>query len=243
MSRRQQYLSEIVLKRETIESFTKYPFSIPAVAQLETLQLHPNVTFFVGENGTGKSTLLEAIAIAFGLNPEGGSKHFMFSTANSHSLLHAYLLLRKGFLSPRDSYFLRAESFYNVATQVDELQVGDGYGNQSLHMRSHGESFMTVFTTRFKGKGLYLLDEPEAALSPMRQLSFVSRLHQLVRKHSQFIIATHSPILLAYPKAWIYLFDETGIRRIAYEETEHFQTMQYFFNHYQIMLEELMREE
>lgn len=242
LNKRQQYLSEIVLKRGTIESFAAYPFSIPAIACLNTLQLHPKVTFFVGENGTGKSTLLEAVAIAFGLNPEGGSKHFTFSTEDSHSPLHSFLLLRKGFLSPRDSYFLRAESFYNVATQIDALQVREGYGNQSLHAKSHGESFMTLFTTRFKGKGLYLLDEPEAALSPMRQLSFISRLHQLVNQNSQFIIATHSPVLLAYPQAWIYLFDDKGMHKIAYEDTEHFQTMQYFFNHYQMMLKELMKE-
>lgn len=238
---RQQFLSEIVLRRELVSDFTRYPFDIPAVARLETLALHPRATFFVGENGAGKSTLLEAIAVAFGLNPEGGSKHFTFSTRDSHADLHRYLLLRKGVRYPRDTYFLRAESFYNVATTVDALDVKEGYGFSSLHEKSHGEAFMTLFMTRFKGRGLYLLDEPEAALSPTRQLSLISRLHELVSQGSQFVVATHSPLLLAYPDAWIYLFDEKGIRRVAYEETEHFIATKYFLNNYARMLEELMR--
>lgn len=239
---RRQFLSEVVLRREQVADFTRYPFDIPAVARLETLALHPQVTFFVGENGAGKSTLLEAIAVAFGLNPEGGSKHFTFSTKDSHSGLHQYLLLRKGVRYPRDTYFLRAESFYNVATTIDTLHVKAGYGNQSLHEQSHGEAFMTLFLTRLTG-GFYLFDEPEAALSPMRQLSLISRLHQLAAQGSQFIIATHSPLLLAYPNAWIYQFGAEGIQRVAYEETEHFITTKYFINNYTGMLRELMLPE
>lgn len=240
VAERQQFLSEIVLRRESVADFARYPFDIPAVNHLNTLALHPRATFFIGENGAGKSTLLEAIAVAFGLNPEGGSKHFAFSTKDSHSQLHRCLLLRKGVRYPRDTYFLRAESFYNVATTVDALDVKEGYGYTSLHEKSHGESFMTLFMTRFKGNGLYLLDEPEAALSPMRQLSLISRLHDLATQGSQFIVATHSPLLMAYPDAWIYLFDAQGIRRVAYEETEHYITTKYFLNNYGRMLKTLM---
>lgn len=232
---------EISLKRDSITSFDNYPFSIPAIAKLNEIELHPNVTFFVGENGAGKSTLIEAIAIAFGLNPEGGSKHFNFSTEDSHSELHKYMILRKGIQRPKDAYFLRAESFYNVATNIEDLGVGYVYGEQSLHNQSHGESFMSLFLNRFLGKGFYILDEPEAALSPMRQFSLISRIHQLVSDHSQFIIATHSPILLSYPHSYIYNIGDNGINRVAYEDTEHFTMSKYFFNNYKKMLNELMK--
>lgn len=236
-----QYVSEISLKKENIPSYKDYPFSIPAVSKLDSLALHPNVTFLIGENGAGKSTLLEAIAIAYGLNPEGGSKHFTFSTKESHSALHEHIVLCKGVKRPRDSFFLRAESFYNVATNVDDLGVGREYGEHSLHEQSHGESFMSLFLNRFRGKGFYLLDEPEAALSPMRQLSFISRLHQLVADNSQFIIATHSPIILSYPDSYIYNIDENGIHKIAYEQTDHFMINKHFFNNYNVILKELMQ--
>lgn len=236
-----QYILEVALNRAKVASFNEYPFSIPAIVKLNEIELHPNVTFFVGENGSGKSTLIEAIAVAFGLNPEGGSKHFTFSTENSHSELHRYLVLRKGIKRPRDSYFLRAESFYNVATNIEELGIGYVYSNKSLHHQSHGESFMSLFLHRFLGKGLYILDEPEAALSPMRQLSLISRIHELASNNSQFIIATHSPMLLSYPNSYIYNIDNNGINRIAYEDTEHFTITKNFFNHYKIMLNELMK--
>lgn len=232
---------EIALNREKIPSFEEYPFSMPAVEKLNKIKLHPNVTFFIGENGAGKSTLIEAIAVAFGFNPEGGSKNFNFSTEASHSELHNYMILRKGIRKPKDAYFLRAESFYNVATNINDLGVGDAYGRRSLHEQSHGESFMSLFLNRFFGKGLYILDEPEAALSPMRQFSLISRIHQLVSNHSQFIIATHSPILLSYPHSYIYHIDDNGIKRVAYEDTEHFTISKYFFNNYKNMLDELMK--
>jgi predicted ATPase len=239
---RLQYVLEISLNRASIPSFDKYPFSIPAIASLDEIELHPGVTFFIGENGSGKSTLIEAVAIAFGLNPEGGSKHFTFATEESHSELYKYITLRKGVQRPRDAYFLRAESFYNVATNINELGVGAVYGRQPLHQQSHGEAFMSLFLNRFRGKGLYILDEPEAALSPVRQFSLISRIHQLVAKNSQFIIATHSPILLAYPNSYIYHIDgATGIRRMAYEATEHFRMTKYFLNNYHSMLNELMK--
>jgi predicted ATPase len=236
-----QYVSEILLKKENILSYKDYPFSIPAVSKLDSLALHPKVTFLIGENGAGKSTLLEAIAIAFGFNPEGGSKHFTFSTRESHSSLHEHIVLCRGVKRPRDSFFLRAESFYNVATNVDDLGVGEVYGEHSLHEQSHGESFMSLFLNRFKGKGFYILDEPEAALSPMRQLSFISRLHQLAADDSQFIIATHSPIILSYPNSWIYNIDESGLHKIAYEQTDHFMIHKHFFNNHNAILKELMQ--
>lgn len=230
-----QFIFHLALQRDKVESFERYPFNLPAVKTLDRLELHPKVTFFVGENGSGKSTLLEALAVSMGFNPEGGSRNFNFGTRASHSVLHEYLRVAKGVKRPRDGYFLRAESFFNVATEIERLDEGPGgppvigsYGGHSLHEQSHGESFLTLLTERFGGRGLYILDEPEAALSPQRQLDAVERLHALVRQGSQFVIATHSPILMAYPDAWIYRFDADGIHRVGYEDTEHFRVMRGF---------------
>jgi predicted ATPase len=203
-------------------SFDVYPFCLPAVKELGTLKLHPKVTFIMGENGSGKSTLLEAITTSWGFNPEGGTKNFNFGTRRSHSELHESLTLVRGIKRAKDGFFLRAESFFNVATEIDALGVADSYGGRSLHEQSHGESFFALMTNRFGGNGLYILDEPEAALSPSRQLAMLVRMHELIGKNSQFIIATHSPILMAYPDADIYQIDESGLVRTAYEETEHF---------------------
>jgi predicted ATPase len=238
-----QYIVEVGLRREKVESFDEYPFSLAAVRTLEMLKLHPAVTFFVGENGSGKSTLLEAIAVAFGFNAEGGSKNFNFGTRESHSELHRYLRVGRGVRRPRDGFFLRAESFYNLATEVENLSVGRSYGEHSLHEQSHGESFLALMVNRFFGEGLYLLDEPEAALSPSRQLSVITRINDLVRKKSQFIIATHSPILMAYPNAYIYAFSQKGIRRVAYEDTEHFRITRDFLANPQRMLRILLEPE
>ncbi|NMV40901.1 AAA family ATPase [Ralstonia insidiosa] len=243
-----QFVSHVTLRRDTITTFDAYPFNLPAVRALDTLTLHPKMTFLVGENGSGKSTLMEAMAVAMGFNAEGGSRNFNFSTHASHSELYNHLRIAKGFRKPRTEFFLRAESFFNVATNIQRMDEEPGpggsviasYGGKSLHAQSHGESFMALLMHRFGGNGLYLLDEPEAALSPQRQLAVLARMHALVRQESQFIIATHSPILMAYPDAYIYQCDGDGIRRIAYEETEHFQVTRDFLAHPQRMLNMLL---
>lgn len=244
----EQYIREVKLRRDRIPSFDAYPFALPAVRNLHTLPLHPAVTFIVGENGSGKSTLLEAIAIAWGFNPEGGTKNFRFQTRVSHSSLHEALTLVKNIRRPKDGFFLRAESFFNVATEIEQLDEGPGgppiinsYGGKSLHEQSHGESFFALMMNRFGGHGFYVLDEPEAALSPSRQLAMISRLHQLVQSQSQFIIATHSPMLMAYPNAWIYQITAQGIERVSYRETEHYVIAKRFLNDPQGVLESLLR--
>src|SRR4051794_529030 len=204
------------LLRDGIASFEAYPFCLPAVRHLDVLPFHPKVTFLVGENGSGKSTLLEAVAVASGLNPEGGSRNFQFTTRDSVSPLHEAVRLVKGIRQPRDSFFLRSESFFNVATEVERLddperKLVKQYGGTSLHEQSHGESFMALFQNRFRGNGLYILDEPEAALSPTRQMGFLAVVHDLILRGSQFVIATHSPIIMAYPDSWIYVLEQDGI--------------------------------
>jgi predicted ATPase len=219
-----------------------YPFGLPAVRYLDELTFHPKVTFLVGENGAGKSTLMEALAVAWGFNPEGGSQNFNFTTRASHSELHNFVRPVRSAKRPKDGFFLRAESLFNVATQVDDLGVS-GYGDRSLHEQSHGESFLALMDHRFRGEGLYILDEPEAALSPNRQLTFLVRMHELIGQRSQFIIATHSPIILAYPDAWIYQASPHGLERIDYEDTDHFQVTRGFLNHRQTMLDTLLTED
>lgn len=224
------YLRSVHLTQEVDN--TAYPFSIPAVAQLNDLQFHEDVTFFVGENGSGKSTILEALALGMGFGAQGGTKNLRIDDAGGVSGLHEYLKLKKSYQAPSDAYFLRAESFYNVASHMDELGYLKGYGGRSLHRQSHGESFMATLVNKFSGNGLYLLDEPEAALSPSRQLAALVRIHDLVRNGSQFIIATHSPILLAFPSAKIVHFDEHGLHEIKYEDTEHYSVTRDFLNNY-----------
>lgn len=241
------FLTRVSLKEDDIESFDNYPLSLPFLETFDGLNFHPSVTFIVGENGCGKSTLLEGLAVAWGFNPEGGSINFSFNTVETHSNLDKYLRIARGLKKPRGGFFLRAESFYNVASEVDRLSEEQGgesfidyYGGKSLHEQSHGESFFSLFMHRFKGNGLYILDEPEAALSPDRQLSFLVRLHELVEKGSQFIIATHSPILMSYPNAEIHQILENELQLTDYEDTAHFQTTQNFLNNHILMIKNLV---
>ena len=247
--RARNFLIAARLLRDRVASFDEYPFNIPAIGNFTELDFEQPVTFFIGENGSGKSTLLEAIAVASGLNPEGGSRNFNFATRASHSGLKDYLRLVRSPRRARDSYFLRAESYFNVATQIEKLDEGGGgppiinsYGGKSLHEQSHGESFFALFMNRLGGDGLYVFDEPEAALSPSRQLAFLSRLHQLVRQGSQFLIATHSPILMAYPQATIYSLDGGAPGLVPYRETEHYQVTRNFLTCTGQMLDVLLND-
>jgi predicted ATPase len=217
-----------------------YPFALPAARGWDRLFFHPKVTYFVGENGSGKSTLIEAIAAAFGLNPEGGSRDHRFATRTTHSSLHNYVRMVKAPRRARDAFFLRAESFYTFSSFIDDEGNPDRMGGHKLHQLSHGQSFSALIENRFQGNGLYILDEPEAALSPNRQLAFLSRLHELIGQKSQFIIATHSPIILAYPHATIYELTESGVAKTAYEDLEHVQVTRSFLNRTEVFLETLL---
>jgi predicted ATPase len=242
------FLLGLSLQRDEVPSFDAYPFNIPTIGALRELRFDHPVTFLIGENGSGKSTLLEAIAVAWGLNAEGGSRNFNFATRVSHSGLNKYLRLTRGVRRALDAYFLRAESYYNVATQIEALDEEPGggpkiigwYGGKSLHEQSHGESFFALFMNRLGAEGFFILDEPEAALSPNRQLAFLSRMHDLVRRGSQFVIATHSPILMAYPDAAIYQLGDGPPRLVEYRDTEHFTVTRNFLTRTDQMLAVLL---
>lgn len=217
-----------------------YLRGIPAISGLSELSFQNNVTFFVGENGSGKSTLLEAIAVCYGFNPEGGTKNYRFSTYDSHSELCDAMTLVKGVGKPGWGYFLRAESFYNVATAEDQYSRQIGGRPQFFHEKSHGESFLALAQSQFRGRGLYLLDEPEAALSPQRQLTLLVEIAQSVKAGGQFIIVTHSPILLGLPDAQILSFDNGPLHPIAYEETDSYQITKLFLENREQMLARLL---
>lgn len=238
------YIRQVRLK-EKPSGLEDYITALPLIRQLEALKLDRPVTFLVGENGSGKSTLLEAIALAAGFNAEGGSRNFRFATQNTHSQLYRNLILVRGAKRPRDGYFLRAESFYNLASEIDRMDselpgLTESYGGRSLHRQSHGESFLSLMLNRFGGQGLYLLDEPEAALSPSRQLSALVAFQWLVEHQSQLIIATHSPILMAYPEARIFQLDEQGLGQVEYRQTEHYQLTRRFLENPEKMLHYLL---
>ena len=231
----EQYISRISFDGKLDEN--SYLNDLPIIRFLShnNIELNSPVTFFVGENGTGKSTLLEAIAVAYGFNAEGGTKNFTFSTKKTHSELCEHITLSKKAF-PKDGFFLRAESMYNVATHIDEVDAVRSYGGVSLHEQSHGESFLAVVHNRFKGQGLYILDEPEAALSPMRILALMKEMDWLVKNGSQFIISTHSPILMTFPGARIFELTTDGINEVDYRETEHYRTTKDFLNDPERML-------
>lgn len=234
-----QFIRSVSINWDKI-SPDSYLRSIPALSGIEEIEFDHPVTFFVGENGTGKSTLLEAIAVAYGFNPEGGTRNYNFSTYNSHSELCDAVRLSRGARRPVYGYFLRAESFYNVATMEDEYSRGPGGVPQHFHERSHGESFLALAQNSFRENGIYLLDEPEAALSPQRQLTLLMEIHRCAQGGAQFLIASHSPILLGFPGAQILSFDDGAPHPCAYEDTDSFQVTEVFINHREQILRRLL---
>jgi predicted ATPase len=219
------FLLHLELQREKVADWGAFPFNIPAIAQLGRLDLSAPVTFFVGENGSGKSTLIEAIAMRAGFGAAGGTKNFNVSHRVSESCLHEFLRIARGPRRESAGFFLRAETMFNVSTEAEQYA---SYGWANLHEMSHGEAFLWVAMHKFPNGGLFILDEPEAALSPQRQLALMLRIRQLIHTGSQFIISTHSPILLAYPEAIIYALDREGIHRTRYEDTEHYAVTRAF---------------
>lgn len=233
------FIGRVLMNPSRIRDASHYAYALPALRGFASLDLHPAVTFFVGENGSGKSTLLEAIAVANRINPEGGSRNLNFRTRDSHSDLHHALVMRRYTGLVPDAWFLRGESFYNVASAIDDTGAEEYYGGSSLHARSHGEAFMDVVENRMD-QGLYLMDEPESALSPQRQLELLIHLRRMIDQGSQLIIATHSPILMAYPDAAIYRFGDGGIEAVDYRETEHYLVTKTFLDNPDRMLGHLL---
>jgi predicted ATPase len=232
------FLQKIRIDWDSVDP-DSYLNGIPAIRSMEELTFHAPVTFFAGENGSGKSTLLEAVAVASGFNPEGGTRNYRFGTRDTHSELNESIRMVRGYRKIPWGYFFRAESFYNVATQEEEYGRESGRSS-GYHLRSHGQSFLALAENSLAKEGLYFLDEPEAALSPQRQMSFLVQLKRSVQAGSQFIIATHSPILLAYPGAEILSFDGGTIHPCTYEDTDSYQLMRMFLDHRTRMLEQLL---
>lgn len=234
------YIQSLSIDWNRIEE-NSYLRKIDALKGLEELIFEKNIAFLVGENGSGKSTLLEALAVAYGFNPEGGTKNYFFSTYDSHSRLHEALKVSKGYRKAKWGYFLRAESFYNVATKEEEYADLE-HPSEKYHEKSHGESFLALVQNQLRANGLYMFDEPEAALSPQRQLTLLMEICSCAKQGSQFIIATHSPILLGIPDAQIISFDEGRIHNCKYEDTESYKITEMFINSREILLERLLSE-
>jgi predicted ATPase len=234
----------------SIADRTRYPLDLPALRNVESLPLDPRMTIFVGENGSGKSTLVEGLAVAAGFNAEGGSVNFNFHTQSHPPELATHLRLVRNPTRPRNGFFLRAESFFNVATEIERLDeeggsappIGPAYGPRPLHDVSHGESFLALVMNRFGPGGLYILDEPEAALSPTGCFTLLARIHELANQGSQFIVATHSPIVMSYPGALIYLLTETGPKRMSWDDLDHVRITKEFLNDPAIVLRDLLAE-
>lgn len=237
-------------------NFNQYPFCLPIIKSLKNIHFSKQVTFFVGENGSGKSTIFEAIAHCAGFGPEGGNKNITFKTSQQETYFGSELLAQQMTLSwrakPKTGYFFRAESFFNIANYIDYIarEGGEGpekayapYGGKSLHEQSHGESFLSFFNGRLGSAGFYIFDEPEAALSPQRQLSLMTIIHEMCKNsHTQFIIATHSPLLLAYPGAIIYSCDFGTLKTITYEQTDHYQITKRFLDNPEYYLHHLFKD-
>lgn len=236
-----QFIQRVLINWDKIEA-RSYLRDIAAINGLTTLEFTNPITFFVGENGSGKSTMLEALAIASGFNPEGGTKNYSFSTYDSHSELCNAMRISKGFRQAKWGYFLRAESFYNVATKEEEYSDPE-HPSKKYHEKSHGESFLALVQQQMRPNGLYFLDEPEAALSPQRQLTLLMEIYNSARTGSQFIIVTHSPILLGIPGAEILTFDDENIHSCTYEETDSYQVMEMFLNNREQLLKRLLNSE
>lgn len=242
------FIKKIILDWEKVEDFSKYPFSIPIVKNFHSLEFHSKVTFLIGENGVGKSTFIEAIALCLGLSSESGTQNFLYKSKDTHSSLYRYFTLHKSGRVPKTKYFLRAESFYNFSSEMQRLVEEDGYNELyysyggNLHACSHGEAFLKVVQNRFSENGLYILDEPEAALSPSRQMSLLCLIDELTKKRSQFIIATHSPILISYREGEILDLNQ-NFQKVDYQETEIFKTYKLFLENPDRMQEYLFEME
>lgn len=235
-----QFIQKIIIDWKKIDR-NSYLRKIDAIKGLEELSFNKAITFFVGENGSGKSTLLEALAVAYGFNPEGGTKNYSFSTYDSHSSLYEAIRISKGYRKASWGYFLRAESFYNVASKEEEY-ADIAHPSEKYHEKSHGESFLAIAQSQLKPNGLYIFDEPEAALSPQRQLTLLMEIYNCAKQGSQFIIVTHSPILLGLPDAQILTFDNGCIHPCKYEDTDSYQVTELFINHREQLLNRLLRD-